>query len=304
MSRRSRKFRLAMEPLESRLALSASGPAFANLSSGIGEVQAPGEVARVRNLVRQENLAAHRHSTIIGLNAEPLDKSTLNPRIVGAQNAQGRPLPFRPGSPMIRPWHPFARGYAKVTQPGTIDVGVTGLDGTTGATEVANDLPGDLNGDGIVDLKDLELFQSAYLTTPQDAFYNPAADANRNGFVGIGDGQLLLRNLTPLTPPIPLDVALALAPGQFAHGTKQQNSGGITRLSKVTVVGRTTPGSLIFSDSGLGNFTFTGAVTYADADGNFSFNFTLKDELTTTGYLVMDPFGQQTTRLFPILRVR
>ena len=46
-------------------------------------------------------------------------------------------------------------------------------------------------------------------------------------------------------------------------------------------------------------------MTYADDNGNFSFRFTLnpEDRLRNTEYLVIDPYGQQTIRAFPILLV-
>lgn len=306
MLRRSRRRSgFALEALEPRLALSATGPTFPSLDPGVGIVRTPGEVAVVRNTIPRENLAAHKHATIIGLNAAPTPGSRLDPRIVGSKDAAGRKLPFQAGSPRFHAWHPFARGYAKVANPGAVDIGATGRHGTTGAVGVSHDLPGDLNLDGKVDLTDLQFFQSAYLTTPLDAFYNPAADANKNGFVGHGDAKILLRNLTPLTPKIPLNVGLALAPGEYAHGTNYMTSGGVTRQLNVTVVGRTTPGSLVFADSGLGDYTFTGPVAATDANGNFSFNYTLRpdERLTNTEYLIMDPFGQQLVRDFPIFLV-
>ncbi len=89
------------------------------------------------------------------------------------------------------------------------------------------------------------------------------------------------------------------------HGTNYENSGGITRLLHVTVVGRTTPGSIIFADSGLGDYTFTGRALATDERGNFSIDFDLdpRDKLKNTEYLVIDPYGQQTIRAFPILYI-
>ncbi len=306
MSRRSRRVRLAPEVVEPRLVMNSSALVpFPTLDSATGVVRTPREVALVRNTIQAQNLAAHKHSTIIGLSATPTAGSNLQPRLVHATDAAGRALPFRQGAPLVRPWHPFALAYTKVANPGAVNIGLTGRQDSTGAAVVASTLPGDLNHDGKVNLTDLKLFQSAFLTTPLDAFYNPAADANHNGFVGHGDAKLLLRNMTPLTPRIPLKVDLALAPGQYAAGTKYQNSGGITRLTHVTVVGHTTPGSIVFADSGLGDYTFTGPALAADANGNFAVNVTIdpQDALHNTEYLVIDPYGQQKYQAFPILYI-
>ena len=65
----------------------------------------------------------------------------------------------------------------------------------------------------------------AYLTNFHQASYNPAADANQNGQVGLVDGKLLLRNETPLTPKIPLEVNLALAPRTRRTSTPRRTRG-------------------------------------------------------------------------------
>src|SRR5207245_4710904 len=114
-----------------------------------------------------------------------------------------------------------------------------------------------------------------------DPNYNPAADFNGNGFVGQGDAKLLLRNLAPLTPRIPLSVDLHLAPSDQVHFHASQNSGGQTFKKVVTIVGHTTPGALVFSDSSKSDYTFSGPVAVADARGFFSFKVSNKDGVNT-----------------------
>jgi hypothetical protein len=80
-------------------------------------------------------------------------------------------------------------------------------------------------------LDDLKAFTQANLTTSHDALYNPAADANRNGFIGREDGQFLLRNLRPLTPKIPLKVDLTLAPEDQVHAIVELGgTGGVASV--------------------------------------------------------------------------
>jgi hypothetical protein len=295
----------APERLEGRLVRSGFAVFPGNtIDTAAGVVARPGDRALVRTEVLPRNLTPGKPSTIIGLTAAPAPRGGLRPAIEGAAGPAG-PLGFRPGAAGASPGRRFARGYARVSQAGPLAFRVAGLHGTSGAFLAADDLPGDLDGDGTVNFRDLRLFQHAYLSTPADALYNPSADANKNGFVGHGDARFLLRNLPPVTPKTPLSVDLALAPGQYASGTAYENSGGITHLTRVTVVGHTTPGSIVFSDSGLGDYTFTGAAVLADEDGNFAANFTLdpEDRLKNTEFLVIDPYGQQTIRAFPILLI-
>ena len=97
-------------------------------------------------------------------------------------------------------------------------------------------------------LDQLAAFSRAYLTTSHDALYNPAFDFNQNGFIGQGDGKVLLHQLPPISPKIPLKVRLTRGPRTMG-GHVSSNSGGHTSHRQVTILGHTTPGSLIFSDS-------------------------------------------------------
>ena len=71
----------------------------------------------------------------------------------------------------------------------------------------------------------------------------------------------------------------------------------------MTILGRTTPGSLVFSDSGLGDYTFTGTVLPTDAHGNFSINVQNREGVNNYDFLVIDPYGQQKIQAFPIFWV-
>ena len=189
--------------------------------------------------------------------------------------------------------------FFKDGQPGPVTVRIAGRNGTTGAYAAAIAIVGDVNGDGIVNLADQAAFAPAYLTKAGDGFYVPSADANGNGFVGQGDALALEHNLTPPTRPIPLSVTIALAPEDRPTGhIHQKNSGGFSYKSTVTIVGRTTPGSLIFADSAAGDYSFTGPIQHADANGEFTFRQQLSDKLTNTEFLIVDPFGH---RLHPRL---
>jgi len=55
-------------------------------------------------------------------------------------------------------------------------------------------IPGDIDGDGDVDLADLALLLAAYGTCDGDANYNPAADLDGDNCVGLSDLAILLAN--------------------------------------------------------------------------------------------------------------
>ncbi len=165
---------------------------------------------------------------------------------------------------------------------------------------------------------DLQSFADAYLSVRGDSNFNPTFDFNGNGKIGQGDALPLLRALAPITPRVPPRLDIALAPGQQVVGHHPANSGGVTRLAIVTVVGKTTPNAIIFLDGptahtkgnqSTGNFKYEGGALASDSQGYFSYPVTLgtlshSGSLTGTAFLAKDPFGRHMVRAFPILRIR
>jgi len=161
---------------------------------------------------------------------------------------------------------------------------------------------------------DLRAYTAAYESFRGDPGYTPQYDFNGTGFIGQNDATPILRGLASITPRIPLRLTLALAPGQQIQGHHPANNGGATRLATVTIVGKTTPNSIIFTDGptvkgnlSTGNFKFEGTALFSDAQGNFEDTVALaplsKDSLTANAFLIRTPFGQQTIRVFPVFRV-
>src|SRR5262249_35638090 len=140
-------------------------------------------------------------------------------------------------------------GFARSRQAGELTTRVTGRAGTTGSFDAQTTLVGDVNGDGRVNLADLQAFAPAFMSRRGGAKYNAAADFNQNGIIDRGDAIALLRNMEPLTAKQPLDATLHLAPQDQYHGSGPTISGGSTMHRKVTIVGRTTPGSLVIEDN-------------------------------------------------------
>jgi hypothetical protein len=162
---------------------------------------------------------------------------------------------------------------------------------------------------------DLQAYAAAYETFQGQPNFTPQYDFNGTGFIGQNDATPILRGLAAITPHVPLKLTLALAPGEQVTGHHPANSGGVTRLGTVTVIGKTTPNSIVFTDGPtttstlpLGNFKFHGIAVATDAQGDFQYTATLADlsrggSLTGTAFLIRTPFGQQTIRAFPIRRL-
>jgi hypothetical protein len=300
MASNRRRCRPEPEPLGVRLVLSTASPlAPGTFVTATGVVPAPGSINLVTLPVGAVRFQARR-TTVFGVTAAPTPPGTLNPAPVSASGASGVRLPFHPGAPYLPGRNPGARGYLQDGNPGPFAVGVTGRHGTTGPFLLGADLPGDVNGDGKVDMQDELALAAAYPSKVGDKNYNPNADFNHNGQVGQEDARLLLRNLAPLTPIHPLKIDLTLAPQDQARGHHPSVSGGATHLRQVTILGRTTPGAFVFADGGQGNYSFSGSAHVADAQGNFSVDVTLSNGITTFTFLAIDPYGQQTVRAFPI----
>ena len=96
-------------------------------------------------------------------------------------------------------------------------------------------------------------------------------------------------------------VSVSLAPADLIkYPTVTNDPLGITHHRDVTVIGHTTPGSIVFNDSSLGNYSFNNMAIATDANGFFSYRLHLDSPLTNTEYLVVDPYGQQTSKALPI----
>ena len=161
---------------------------------------------------------------------------------------------------------------------------------------------------------DLQAYSKAYLAFSTDPNYNAAFDFNGTGFIGQNDATPILRGVAGVTPREPFVLTVGLAHGQAVLTHHPSVSGAATRLGTVTVVGKTTPNSLLFYDAfansrlgASGNLKFEGGVIVADPQGNFRYTLNLtplsKNSLATLNLLVRTPLGHQTIRAFPIFRI-
>ena len=165
-------------------------------------------------------------------------------------------------------------------------------------------------------IADLKAYAAAYLTYEGSPGFTPQYDFHGTGFIGQNDATPILRGLASVTPRVPLSLTLMLAPGEQVKGHHPANNGGVTRLATVTVIGKTTPNSIIFTDGPtrnstlpINNFKFQGIALVSDSEGYFQYTAQLNamstgGSETNTAFLVRTPFGQQTIQAFPIRRLR
>jgi len=71
-------------------------------------------------------------------------------------------------------------------------------------------LEGDINGDGIVDILDLNAASTAFGTTPDSPRWNPAADLNNDGTIDVLDLVIILINFGSVVPEYPSYVLLLI----------------------------------------------------------------------------------------------
>jgi Dockerin type I domain len=305
-NRRTFHWRPGLDVLEPRLALSSLTPANV-IGTSLGNVASPHAVSTTSAVVKPRNITPGKHGMIFGLFVQPTPNSLLNPRIQAATGNQGQPLPLEHGRAFRPGVHADTVAFTTSSQPGLLTTAVTGLDQTTGAYTAQTTLVGDINGDGEVNLADVQAFAKTYMSRRGGVNYNPAADFNHNGVINLYDAKALLHNVAPSSPSLPLNSVLLLAPQDQIHYSGPTVSGAATFKKVVTIVGRTTPGSLVIEDNhtarlpgGTQAYKFTGPAHAADAQGFFSVVTTNTEGLNNNNFLILDPFGHQLIRSFPI----
>ncbi len=296
----SRLRRPTIERLETRLELSSAIPAN-SIGTSLGAVLAPRATSAVSVTVASGNLTVGKPSTLLGIFVAPQSGSGLAPRIVSVEQGNGKKLSLKQGRPFVAGKDDgLAAAFVRVDQPGPLTIVVAGQSRTTGSYEVDVTLVGDVNGDGTVSLADLAPFAAAYVTSPGNPHYNPAADFNQDGIVNQVDAKALMQNMPPLTAKVPLQLVMNLLPADRAQYAAPKNSGGSTLKKVVTIEGHTIPGSIVLEDDSRGFYKWDGGAVATDAHGNFSVAETNTQGVNAYNFLVIDPYGRQLIRSFPV----
>ena len=297
---RRHRARPALERLELRLTLSTAIPAN-SIGTSVATVTRAGQVSSTSVAVAPKNLTQGKSSTLFAIFVQPEPGSSVSPRIVAVEGTNGQPLVLMQGRPYVAGrGSGQASAFVKVSQPGPFTLLVTGQHHSTGSYQVDTTLVGDVNGDGTVTQADLAPFASAYESVPGKSNYNLAADFNHDGIVNQIDATALMENMPPLTPKVPLQLVMNLLPADQAQFAASKNSGGSTFKRDVTIEGHTMPGSIVLEDDSRGFYKWDGGAVATDANGNFSVQETNTDGVNTYNFLVIDPYGQQLVRSYPV----
>jgi hypothetical protein len=190
--------------------------------------------------------------------------------------------------------------FFETGQPGTVTILVSGRGLSSGQYTVETTLVGDVNGDGTINLADVEPFAKSYVESLGDKDYSPAADYNQNGIVNLYDALAMERNMTPLTKPGGGWASVNLAPNDAANFPGSKNSGGRTFHENVTIDGYTTPGSVVLVDSSGGLYTFGSQALATDANGFFSVPAKNTQGINNFQFKILDSFGHQYIRDYPV----
>lgn len=306
-----RRHRPGLESLEVRLAMSLPPgaptygltPPLNTIGLSLGDATHPHAISSTTATIVSKNITVGRSSTEFGLFVKPYGNSGVVPKIVAVeQNGQRLPLqygrtynPAQAGQPTDQ-----AVAFFETKHPGTVTILVSGKGLSTGQYTAETTLVGDVNGDGTVNLTDEQDFVQAFAEKLNQKGYLASADYNQNGIVNQYDAMALERNM-PI-PPRPREnlVAINLAPQDQLHYATSQDSGGETAKKNVTIDGYTTPGSIVLVDSTLGNYKFGSQALSTNASGFFTVEATNTQGVNTYDFKVLDPFGNQHIRSFPV----
>jgi Dockerin type I domain len=301
---RSRERIPRVEQLETRLKLSMTVPAN-SIGTAVGDVTAPGAVTATAITVDPKNLTQGKSSTLFGIFVQPEPGSSLAPRIVAVEGSNGHRIPLKQGRPYVADRDSGqAAAFVKVSRPGPLTILVSGQHHSTGPYETDTTLVGDINGEGTVSLSDLQAFASSYLSVPGDPNYDLAADFNHDGIVNQVDAKALMQNMPALTPNVPLELIMNLAPADQVRFAASQNSGGSTMKQNITIEGHTMPGSIVLEDNQNGYYKWDGGAVATNAQGNFTVTEKNTQGVNTYNFLIIDPYGRQLIRSYPVFWIQ
>jgi len=193
-----------LEGLERREVLSASGLAsFATLPVHITTPTSP--TRTTFQFPAGEITSESGTPVYLGFNAQPAAGSSDAPQITNVTGPAGGTRTRAPetGNAVF-----ITKVGIPVGKPSAFAVDILSMNNRTGDATVSAFLPGDVNGDGVVDARDITLIRSAYGSHVGQARYNPAADFNGDGKVGCVDMSYAKKNLgvritLPTPPPAP-----------------------------------------------------------------------------------------------------
>ncbi|MBX6311422.1 MAG: hypothetical protein IRY99_00635 [Isosphaeraceae bacterium] len=221
------------------------------------------------------------HPKIRGIEEAPADAAEASPRSHGGPRQPRLAMIRTPGSTAVLTTVHLAD---KAGQKASYQATVSALDKTSGRFLLGFYLPGDANGDGVVDQADLQAIRAALGSKVGDDRYNFDADANRDGKINRIDLQYAQKNQGAKTTISPV-VTADLDPDSDS-GLKDR----VTVFPTVHFTGQGTPGATItYSEV---NHKAPDVSTTVDEAGHYSLNVALGQGSNTFQVTSVDPFGQ------------
>jgi len=304
--RRRRHVRLSAEALETRNLL--TGGAGATFAIVPGEIAAANQPAVVKFTIDPAHFTLPNGKLTVGIDVAANAASTgvLHPAVLGVQGPDGKAVPGvshalydrtvqasgKVSSPMTSAvLAPLTLSGKKHDGPATYTVIVSGDKGGTSKFLLGFYLPGDANGDGAVDQKDLTTVKAAMNANVSSAKYSFDADTNRDGRINAKDLAIVRKNMgvkTTVSPSISADLDPADKTGLQDRATTHQTvhfSGNVTPGAKVTysVVTQSNPP----------------VSTTADTQGHYNLMVPLAEGANTFHVTTLDGFGQSIAGNIP-----
>jgi hypothetical protein len=229
-------------------------------------------------------------------NTSNIPVTTVKPEVVSVTDGSGRIIPIQhtrydakiaranhlgnsPTSAILMTLKVPASGQA----PSSYTVHVKGMGGSTGQYLAGFYLPGDTNGDGVVNKTDITTIKTLLGDNATNKNYNFDADVNRNGMINRQDLRLAQGNLGAATKVSPV-ASVNLDPASDPSLDRT------TSFSTVHFAGKVTPGaSVTFANNSNKGATTT--VT-ADTTGAYNIMVPLVNGSNTFTVTTQDGFGQ------------
>ncbi len=286
------------ERLESRSLLTGgAGNTFALVPAVIDE---PGGTVDVAFTISQPPFRLPRGKMVVGVDAVAQPGSGVTPLVSQIANPHGDVVPqaihsiYDPhlsrgavaaGAGTSAVLTPIVLFPNQANRSATYTATISGENNTSGDVIVGFYLPGDADGDGVVNNADLTIVRGSMNSVVGDGRYNFDADANRDGRVGLIDLAYTLQNQGVSTTVTPF-VTANLDP---ASDTGAQDR--ITDLTSVRIQGSGTPGSTLLIEDLSGRNTPIESVI--GADGNYIVTLPLSSGANRYQVTSTDSFGQQ-----------
>jgi hypothetical protein len=294
---RRRKPELSAERLETRELLTGGHNTFAIIPGNVAKTDGTAAIAFT---VDSTHFTLPRKSFALGIDVVPDASSSIKPLISSVNNPHGDLVPqtfhsiYNPhlshlkvasGAGTSAVITPISLYPHQPDRPATYSANVDALGKTSGNFLLGFYLPGDANGDGVVNKADLQIVKSDLGARSNQTKYNFDADANRDGRIGLIDVSYVQQNM---------GVSTNISPIVQANYDNSNDVGALSsRVSKGSTAhfsGTATPGASISYTEVANQVPSTS--TTADASGNYSIIVPLANGTNTFRVMSQDGFGQ------------